>query len=154
MSKIAIVLMLCCFDSLGQKYLIFIKNSHRQAIYRKGEEVSFRIKGDKSKITDRIEGFEGDSLIVFQDYKINPRQISDIYIDKKTKDWYIVRYKYEKLCLVSGIGFFVIDAINTGNIKNETLIISGSLVSASFLAKWLIKDRMRIRGRRKLAIIE
>lgn len=142
-----------CTSCLGQRYLIFIKNRYRQAIYRAGDEISFRVKGDKSKITAQIESFE-DTAIVFDGLKINPRNITDIYVDDKTKDWYIIRYKYEKLFLIAGVGFLLIDGGNTGSFNNKTLLISGSFVSASFLARWLIKDRMRIRGRRKLAIIQ
>ena len=139
-----------CFGQ--ERYLIFIKNRYRYAIYRIGDELSFKLKGDKSKITAQIENLE-DTLIVFDGLTVNPRNISSIYVDDKTRDWYFLKYKYEKLFLISGIGFFLIDAANTGNFNRKTSIISGSLVAASFLARWGIGKSIKIRGRRKLAII-
>ena len=139
-----------CFGQ--ERYLIFIKNRYRYAIYRIGDELSFKVKGDKSKITAQIENLE-DTLIVFDGLKVNPRNITHIYVDDKTRDWYFLKYKYEKLFLVAGVGAFVLDALNTGSIDKKTLIMSGSFIGASFLARWGIGKSIKIRGRRKLAII-
>jgi hypothetical protein len=135
----------------GQK-LLFHKNRHREALYKVGDVISFRVKNSDSKISGQIRSFE-DSLIVFQNFKVNPNKITHLYVDSKTKNWYILRYKYEKIFLISGIGYLLLDVLNTGELSKETLVISGSLVAAGLLAKWLISDRIRIKGRRKLVII-
>jgi hypothetical protein len=135
----------------GQK-LLFHKNRHREAIYKKGDEISFRLKNDKSKITGQIIGFE-DSVIVFPGFKINPRRISHLYVDSKTKIWYILRYKYERIFLIAGTGYPLLELVNHGEIEKETLIISGSLITAGLLARWLISDKIKIKGRRRLVII-
>ena len=143
------------FCSFGQKqFLLFIKNNHRKVTYQKGEIISFRLKGDDMKITERILGFEGDSLLVFDGlFKVNPKEISDMYVDEKTSTWFIFRYKYSKVLPMAGVGYLLLDVVNTEKFNKSTLITSGSLISAGLLAKWLIKDRIKIKGQRKLGII-
>ncbi|MEJ0055831.1 MAG: hypothetical protein WDN75_09395 [Bacteroidota bacterium] len=109
-------------------------------------------KAHPSKITDQVRGFE-DSLIVFQFYKVNPKEITDLYVDNKTRVWFAVRYKYEKVFPMIGVGYILLDWINTGEVSGETAIIGGSLVGAGILARVLISRKMKIKGRRKLEIL-
>ncbi len=103
--------------------------------------ISFRLKGDDMKITERILGFEGDSLLVFEGlFKVNPKEISAMYVDEKTSTWFIFRYKYSKVLPMAGTGYLLLDAVNTEKLNKSTLITSASLISAGLLAKWLIKD--------------
>lgn len=139
---------ICC----AQK-LLFHKNRHRQALYKQGDVISFRLKKDKSKITRQIRGFE-DSLIVFEDLKVNPNQITHLYVDAKTKIWYFLKYKYEKIFLIAGVGYPLLELINQGEVSKETLMIGGPLIAAGLLARWLISDKIKIRGRRKLLITD
>jgi hypothetical protein len=150
--SIIIVLFSFYSCSFGQK-LLFHKNRHREALYKVGDIISFRLKNHDSKISGQIKSFE-DSLIVFQNFKVNPNKITHLYVDTKTRIWYVLRYKYEKLFLISGIGYLLLDVLNTGELSKETLVISSSLVTAGLLAKWLISDRIKIKGRRKLVIID
>ena len=129
------------------------KNKHRQAYYKAGDAISFRVKGDKSKITDQIKAFE-DSVIVFQGYQVPVREITDLYVDDKTKIWFILRYKYKKLLPVAGAGYLLLDVVNTKTLDKNTLLLSGALVGAGLLAKYFISDRFKIRKKRKLVIIE
>jgi len=110
------------------------------------------MKNEHAKFTEEILGFE-DDLIVFRDFKVYPEDITHLYVDAKTRIWYILRYKYEKIFIIAGIGYLLIDLTNTGKVKEETLIVSGSLVAAGLLAKLLISKKIRIKGRRKLVII-
>jgi hypothetical protein len=84
---------------------------------------------------------------------IRPEEISDIYVDDKTRNWYVLRYKYEKIFLYGGTGYLLLDVLNTGKINPQTVKLSGILVGASFLAKILVPKRMRIKGKRKLVIV-
>jgi hypothetical protein len=146
------LLMVLADRASSQHYLLFSKKSYRQAIYRVGDVISFRVKAEQQKIRGQIIGFE-DSLIVFRNYKINPKEITHLYVDKKTISWYILRYKYSRILLFSGAGYLLLDTLNTGELKEETLIISGSLIGAGLLAQLLISKKMKIRGRRKLIIV-
>jgi hypothetical protein len=145
---------LLCLSSIcyGQK-LLFHKNRHRQAFYKEGDVISFRLKNDKSKITGQIRGFE-DSLIVFLDFKIDPKKITHLYVDGKTKSWYILRYKYEKMFLIAGVGYPLLELVNNGEVDKEVLIIGGSLITAGLFTRWLISDKIKIKGRRRILIID
>jgi hypothetical protein len=136
----------------SQSVLMFKKNNHRIAYYKTGDVISFRVRGDRSKITDQIRGFE-DSVMVFLNYKVSPQEISDVYVDDKTRLWYILRYKYERIFLIGGVGYLLIDVVNTGELNKETLIVSGSLIAAGLLAKLLISKRIKIKGKRRLWIL-
>lgn len=137
---------------LGQKFLLFHKNRFKHAKYKVGDMISFSIKDDKQKHTFRIKGFE-DSLIVFNSYKINPNDITHMYLDDKTRVWYILRYKYSRAFLIGGMGYFAIDAINSGEISPNTLLIGGSLISAGIIAKIIFRERISIKGKRRLLIV-
>jgi hypothetical protein len=132
--------------------LLFHKNRHREAIYKKGDVISFRVRGEDFKITDEIRGFT-DSTIMFKDYMINPKEITRLYFDDQTRSWFIFRTKYSRLFIIAGVGYGLIDVLNTGEFDKQTMIISGSLIAAGVLAKLLIPNYFRIRGTKKLIII-
>lgn len=131
--------------------LLYSKNRYKQVYYEVGDIFSFRIKGERLKITRQITGFE-DSVIVFQDMKINPKRITHLYVDVKTKNWYFMRFKWKRMFLYAGAGYFIVDVLNSGEVAKETLVISSTLVGAGLLARWLITDHIRIKGKRKLYI--
>lgn len=136
----------------GQHFLYFQKNGHRQAVYTSGEVLTFELNGSKTKISDRISGFE-DSLLVFSSYKVNPRNITALYVDEKTKIWFIFRYKYEKAFFLAGALFLPLDIVNSGQVAPKAATISGALLGAGLLARWLISDKLPIKGKRKLRVI-
>jgi hypothetical protein len=151
---LAVSVLLCVIagSSFAQNILMFQKNQHRQAFYKTGDVISFRIKGDRAKHKGQIKNIE-DSVIVIGYYRINPQEISDLYVDDKTRIWFILRYKYGKVLPMAGIGYLLLDVINTGEIKEETVIIGASLVATGILLKSIIGNRLRIRGKRKLEIL-
>ena len=142
-----------CNQSFGQQTLLMLqkKNKNKNAYYKQGDEISFRINGSKSRITGEIIGFK-DSVIVFNGFEVKVDDISSLYIDEKTKWW--LRFKVEQLSLIVGGGYLLLDFINTGELTKETLIISGTLIGAGLIAKVLIGNRIPIRGRTKLRILK
>lgn len=132
--------------------LLFKKNSYRKEYYKAGETITFRLKGERTKYKRQILGFQ-DSLIVFQDFKVNPEGISHFYVDKKTRMWYILKYKYQGVLPIIGIGVLLLDVVNTAEFRKETLVFSGSLIAAGILAKLLISKKIKIKGQRKLLIV-
>lgn len=138
---------------IGQQSLLFQKNRFKYTKYNVGDVISFRVKDDERKHTFQIRGFE-DTVIVFNNYRINPKEITHMYLDDKTRVWYILRYKYSKLLLIGGVGYFAIDAFNSGEISSNSALVGGSLVSAGILAGVLFKDRIRIKGRKRLVIVD
>ena len=98
-------------------------------MYEPGDVISFRLKGDKSKHTFQITGFE-DSLIVFRNYKVNPSEITEMYRDTKNKTWFFMKYKWSGLLFIVGAGYLILEGLNSGELTSETLIFSGSLIAA------------------------
>ena len=153
MSYLAVsFLVLLSLELPGQKLLLH-KSKIREEIYQIGDVISFRLKNNKSKITRLIIGFE-DSLIIFQDYRINPKEISDVYVDDKTKTWFIFRYKYKNVLPLIGVSYLLIDVANRREVSSGTLVFSGSFIAAGVMAKLFIPDRIKIKGRRKLVILK
>ena len=132
--------------------LAFRKGKDRVAYYEKGDVISFRFAGGKSKVTGHIEGFT-DSTIVFSQYEVKVTDISHVYVDGKTRNWFAHRYKYEKLLLVAGFGYLMLDVINTGELTEDTKWVSVGLITAGLTARFLITDRFKIKGRKTLTIV-
>ncbi|MGE0771150.1 MAG: hypothetical protein AB7K37_05520 [Cyclobacteriaceae bacterium] len=137
----------------AQSYLLFMKNRHHEVLYEKGDVISFRLKGDKQKITGEIEGFE-EHMIVFRYFKVAPSEISHLYLDDTNKVLWFMKYKYQRVFLISGIGYLLLDTINHGEPDSNTFLVSGALVSAGLLCKWMFGYRIPIKGKRKLQVIE
>ena len=149
---VLLLLALTANTSSGQDMLMFIKNKNKIVYYKMGDIISFQLKSDKQKITAQIRGFT-DNSIVFQYYTIDPNEISHMYVDNKTKQWYFMRFKYEKFFLIGGAGYLLLDLANTGELTKETLVVSGSLFTAGLLAKFLISKKIKIKGRRMLRVL-
>jgi hypothetical protein len=140
-------------EASAQQVLAFRKGSERVAYYENGDIISFRFAGGKNKVTGHIEGFT-DSTIVFSQYEVNVRDISHIYVDGKTRQWFAHRYKYEKLLLIAGFGYLMLDVINTGELTEDTKWVSVGLIGAGLTASFLITDRFKIKGRKSLTIVD
>lgn len=93
-----------------------------------------------------------DSLIVFHGFEVHVNQISSIYIDDKTKWW--LRYKIEQLLLLGGTAYLFVDVINNQKLSKETAIIAGTAIGGGLLAKLIIGNRIKLRGRTKLRILK
>jgi hypothetical protein len=140
-----------CSGCLAQR-LAFRKNLHRAVYYYVGDVISYRIKGDDVKYTDRIINIE-DSVIVLQDdYKLNPSEISYLYVDGKTSAWYGIRYRCQRLFMRAGLMILGLDVINSHQLKKETLVFSGELVVASLIIKAITPKKFKISGKRRLFI--
>lgn len=127
------------------------KNKNKNAYYKPGDEISFRKKGSRRKITGEILDLR-DSVIVFHGFEVRVHEISSLYIDEKTKWW--LRYKIEQIGLIAGVGYMTLDLINNEEISRETLVISGTLIGVGLIGKLLIGNRIKIRGRTKLRILK
>ena len=127
------------------------KNRNKNVYYKPGDEISLRLTGSNRKISGVILDLK-DSAVVFQGFEVRIEEISSLYIDEKTKWW--LRYKVEQLGLIIGFGYPAIDVINTGQVTKEILVISGALISVGLIAKFLIGNQIKIRGRTKLHILK
>jgi hypothetical protein len=58
------------------------RNKNKNAYYKPGDEISFRLNGSKRKISGEILELK-DSIIVFHGFQVRVDEISSLYIDKK-----------------------------------------------------------------------
>lgn len=140
------------------QHLLFHKNQNKEVLYSVGDMISFSTREDDSKMRSRILGFEGDSLIVFQNYTINPASITTIYIDEKIKGLFALRFNIDKLLIRAGFGYTLLELINQGlinrtGISTDAVITGVSLVAAGLIVKAVIGKKIKIKGRTKLLII-
>ena len=149
-----ILLLLLAYTSgygQGSSFLMFEKSPNRRAFYYPGDEISLQLRGDRSKFTGRIQELQ-DSVILFEHYRIRVSDITHIYQDRK-QNWYTLRHKISPMLLIAGSGYLVLDVVNSREFDKGTLVLSGSLIGAGLLAKWLIPTKTRIRGKRRLKIV-
>ncbi|MFM9837894.1 MAG: hypothetical protein ACKVOQ_06495 [Cyclobacteriaceae bacterium] len=148
-----LTLFISYIDCFSQRHLLMLekKNKNKTVYYKAGDVISFKIIGNKSKTKGEIVELK-DSVIVFKGYEVHINKIACLYIDEKTKWW--LRYKIAQLSLIAGIGYLALDVINTGELKKETLIVSGTVIGVGLLAKLLISNKIKIRGKTKLRILK
>ncbi len=147
-----LLLVAVCSTCYSQEDLLMLqkRNRHKNAYYKVGDEISFRVKGSKSRMTSQIVGFR-DSTILFSDYEVDLNQISSIYIDDKTKWW--LRYKIEQLFFLAGSAYLLVDILNNKQLSKETAIIGGTSIGIGLLARLIIGNRIKLKGRTRLRII-
>ena len=150
---VTLFLLLIGIASFGQQdYLMLQKrNSRKNAYYKIGDMISFRVKGSRSKITGEIRALQ-DSVIVFNGFEVHINQISSLYIDDKTKWW--LRFKIEQLLLLGGSAYLLVDVINSKKLNSETAVISSVAIGGGLLAHFIIGNRIKLRGRTKLRILK
>jgi len=132
--------------------LLFHYSRYKDVVYNIGDVITFRVKGSKEKHTWQITEIT-DSTIVYVDKTIAPHRISHLYIDKKLKILFPFRDKYAPYLLIGGLGYFLIDGVNSKEIDRSNLIVSGSMLGAAVLSKILIKDYIKLKHPRKLVIL-
>ena len=136
-----------------QPYLLFHKSNKREAQYFAGEVIAFRIRDNDFKVTDQIKGFS-NGLVLFDGYEVNPNDFEVLYADDKTRIWFAFRYKFARLTLIAGAGYLALDVLNTGEFDRNTMIISGSLIGAGLIGRLFIREKFKIKGSKKMVVIE
>jgi len=145
---LALLIIACACHA--QRKMLVLKAGNKVAYYHIGDKIGIKLKGGGEKIKGQIEDLK-DSLITFRHVDVSLSEIERVYIDDKTKWW--LRFKLEQLCLLAGSAYLVANVINTGELHQETLIISGALIGVGLLGKWLIGNSIKIKGRRRLKIL-
>ncbi len=101
------ILMLACHPSFSQNYFLFNKNYYRQAIYKEGDQIAFRLKGSRKKVSGRITEINDSVVVLESAIYIKPVSISEIYVDKKIRNWFVIRYKYALVLPMIGQDIFL-----------------------------------------------
>jgi hypothetical protein len=149
---LSIVAVSFAVTGFAQTFLLFHKNRYREAHYVVSDVITFRLKGERKKIKAEIIGFE-DGLIVFNGFKVSPKDITHLYVDPKTRIWYALRFKYARMCFIAGAGYMLIDLANHGDLQESTVVVGTTLITAGVLAQILVSWKIKIKGRRRLEII-
>ncbi len=150
---LALLMVLVRTEGYGQasSFLMFEKSRNRRAFYYPGDAISLQLRGDRSKFSGRIQELQ-DSVILFEHYRVRVSDITHIYQDDK-QNWYPLRHKISPMLLIAGSGYLVLDVVNSREFNRGTLVLSGAMIGAGLLARWLIPTKTRIRGKRKLKIV-
>jgi hypothetical protein len=138
-------LLLAISDSCyGQKDVLVLRRRNNNTYYHAGDKISFHIEENKSKITGRISDLT-DSTIIFESFEVPLSKITWLYIDS--------RKLLPRLLLTAGAGYLFVDLINGGAQIERVLISSGTLISLGLLAKLLIRNKIKIKGRTRFIIL-
>lgn len=149
--KFLCVLSVICSLQVSAQQLLFQKSRHKVVLYEVGDNITFRLHGDKTSVSARITGLQ-DSLIIFRLFKVRPDEISHMHVDHMTKGWFL-KYALSPLLLRAGFGYLLLDVINTGEFDEHTIAISAGIVGAGILAKLVVGEWIPVRRRTKLEII-
>lgn len=150
---ITIIFLIVVHTAFAQeKRLLFHYSRHKEVVYYIGDVISFREQGSKQKTTWQISNIT-DSTIVSGDRSIAPHKIGALYVDAKTKMLRPIRYQLKYYLTAAGIGYFLIDSINSKEIDSSTIIVSGAFVGAGILSAVLVKDYVKLKPGRRLVIL-
>ncbi|MCA6078030.1 hypothetical protein [Fulvivirga sedimenti] len=145
----------------GQDRYLLLRKVGRpyQIVFYEGEEMRFRVKGEKKFIKDYIQGLKGD-VIRFHYYSIKLSEIEAIDVRGRNFTVFSFRSSPGKL-FVAGIGLIAIDQLNQVVIRDEpaglstgVAIVSGSLIASSFLLRAIQKKVFRPGGKSVMEIID
>ncbi|MEJ2003430.1 MAG: hypothetical protein P8X57_00350 [Cyclobacteriaceae bacterium] len=148
-----------CSASAQERYLLLRKvGKPYQIIFEEGEQMRFRVKGEKHFVEDYIQGLSGD-YIRFHYYNIHLDEIEAIDVRDRNFTVFSFRSSPGKL-IVAGVGLIVIDQANQVLIRDEpaglstgTAIVAGSLVASGFLLRAIQKKYFRPGGKFKIEIV-
>ncbi|MEL7001890.1 MAG: hypothetical protein AAFN93_04050 [Bacteroidota bacterium] len=151
-----LLLLLICFSSdlFGQRYLLLRKTGRRyKIVFNEGEEMRFKLKGERFFNKGLIQGF-GDDHIRFHYFTIKLDEIAEIDVSRKN----FTAFNYSgagATVVVGSVGYLAIDQFNQTVIRDEpfrvnerTAIISGSLATAGFLMRFLQKKRFKMKNKK------
>lgn len=147
------------FSSHGQNVLLLEKSgTKKKTIFKSGDEIRFKLKGEKHFRQDHIISIK-DSSIIFHYNKINLDEISEI--DIRRKDFLDINLKQiGTLMQISGGMYIVLDQFNKTVVQGrewqfeEDVWVTGAvLLAAGTGIKFLHPRKFKVGGRYKLHII-
>ncbi len=149
---LSLLLIVFVNSGFGQRSLLLLqtKNKNKYAYYGRGDLISFKVHGNKSKIVGEILDLK-NSVIVFSGFEVPISKIKCLYIDEKTRWW--LRYKLAQMTLITGTGYVLLDVINSGEFSKDTLMVGGVLIGVGLVAQLIIGNKIKIKRRTKLRIL-
>ena len=130
-----------------------------QVVFYEGDQMRFRLKGEKYFIEDYIFGLRGNT-IRFHYYEIQTTDIEAIDIRGQKRSFFSLGSLSGKL-IIAGIAFVGIDQLNQVVIRDEPVgvskgvaIVSGTLVAGGILAGLLNKRYFKVGKKNYIQIID
>ena len=130
-----------------------------QVIFYEGDELRFRLKGEKHFIEDHILGLKGNTLR-FHYFEIQTTDIEAVDIRGRKKSFFSLGSLSGKL-IFAGVAFIGIDQVNQVFIRDEpagvsstVAIVSASLVGGGILAGLLDKRYFKTGKKNYIQIID
>jgi hypothetical protein len=128
-------------------------------VFYEGDQMRFRLKGEKYFIEDYIFGLRGNT-IRFHYYEIQTTEIEAIDIRGQKRSFFSLGSLSGKL-IIAGIAFIGIDQLNQVVIRDEpagvskgVAIVSGSLIAGGVLAGLLNKRYFKVGKKNYIQIID
>lgn len=154
-----IVLLFFSLEVFSQKYLLLDKiGSKRRLEFHPGDELTFKLHGE-SHFSNAVISHLSDSTIFFQDGLITLKNIDEIRIGHRASG--ILGTSRTVKFKIAGVGLILLDQFNTGIISGEkftlnrgVLIAGGSLIALGYILDFAQKKRFKIRGNRRLRIVD
>lgn len=148
---ILFLILLSISGKAQQRYLILKKkNRPYSVIFQEGDELRFKLKGEKYFTKGLIEGFGVDE-IRFHYYRIKLNEIAEIDVGSKNFTIFSFRSGPGKL-LISGFAFVAIDQFNQTvvndqpfSINGKTALIGGALTTSGIVLKLIQKKRWKFK---------
>ena len=155
------VLLLSIFTASAQDRYLLLRKVGRpyQIVFYEGEQMRFRVKGEKHFVQDYIQGLSEDR-IRFHYYNIHLDEIEAIDVRDKNFTVFSFRSSPGKL-IVAGFGLVAIDQANQVFIRDEpagvstgVAIVAGGLVASGFILRAIQKKYFRPGGKFKIEIVD
>ncbi|MTI22195.1 hypothetical protein E1176_14280 [Fulvivirga sp. RKSG066] len=150
-SALLVVLLLISLSAFSQRYLVLKRRNHVLHQFAPGDDISFKLKGEKVFNNGLIIGFSDNSI------KLHYNEISFDEIEKiklPYRDSHFISL-FSGLAVTGGVLFIGLDQANQllvqGNglgPSEETLMISGGLIGTGLLLQLFVKKKFKITGRK------
>lgn len=149
------ILLLFCLSAEAQKQLILIKKEKVMIRFNPGDELIYRVKGEKRVITSYVNNVF-DTAVMAHDNIIPFHKIDRVYFKQSTYLNVIGSF-----LVIGGVGYFLIDQFNEVVVHGNDFNVDDSVVKTSVtmtaigLPLMLFhKKSQRIKGKYRLLMVE
>lgn len=139
-----------------EKYLVLDKPGRTKRIrYYTGDEIIFKLKGDKTVYSNVVEGV-GDSSIQVRGTHIPIKEIASIIRHNESG----LLYQITRILPKAGMLYFLADTFNPifrgekPSVSRSGVIVGGSLIAGSYALRLFKKRTLKINKYRTLKILQ
>lgn len=155
---VTILVLLICLPATAQRKLIIAKRaSPAKYVFYEGDEIRFKLKGEKFWNKALIQGL-GEDFIRLHYTTIKLSEIEAIDISSVGGGHFLKLVS--GIAITAGVGFAAIDQFNRTVVDGEpgvdekTMIIAGGLVASGVILNLLRRKKVKVGGRFRLRVGE